>query len=1127
MKKNLLFLSILITQVLQSQTVLSEQNGIITVLNSDAEITFNGVGEGMVIPEIIDGNSLLKAGTPDVPKKTAALIVDDFRQMEVHVTYSEYTEYQDIHVAPSKGNLLRNIDPSQIAFEFGGVYNQDAFFPGNLVSLGEAYVQRQYRGQSLYFYPVQYNPVTKVLRHYTAIEVVVVPIDTPGANPLPATVPNRTNAVMDELYKSRFINYNEHSARYDVVGELGNMLVITDAEYQEEIAPWVTWKKEKGISTEVVDVSTIGGISGISAFIEDYYNENGVTYVVLVGDEDQIPTLLVNNSGGQGYCDACYSYVSGNDSYGEFFLGRLLVHTDDELVVFIDKILEYEKNPYIATDWFSIGVGIGSNEGAGIGDDGEEDWQHANETKEDLLSFTYTSVWELYESTHTTSSPTGGETADEAGNPSSSDLSDIINNGCSLINYTGHGNHSIISTTGFTNASINGLTNYNKYPYFIIVGCCVGDFDDDSGSGDTFGEAWIKADNTNGPTGGIGGAFSSVFQSWAPPMEGQDEMNHVIADMVSFETRHTLGSIHNHGCASMNDVYGVAGDDMTDTWHLFADPSIQLRTAFPSQLVVDHFETAFLGVSELDVLCDTEDAMIALTIDGEIIGTAIVIGGMATVTFDPIVSPSNILVTATSFNTIPYQGYVTLIVADGPYVIDDLVVIDDTNGNVNELADHGESILLDISLENVGIETAFGVLATLSSNDPWVTITDDFHFYGDILAASDLMAEGAYAFDVIDGVQDQHIAQFALNIVDSNENTWVMSFNVVLNAPVLSCGEFTIADESGNGMLEEGEIATFSFEVMNTGHASTTIGLDALFAESSPFAAAANTSFFTQPIAANESIVVTFDITLVNEVPDGALFEFDFSAGTAFYSAACSFEEVMNIIMEDWESGDINSFPWSLEGDTDWFSTDLNPYDGDLCMQSGVIGDGDQTILKLTLDFIDAGDVNFAFKTSSEAGWDELQFKIDGSTLGAWSGETAWTEVTFPISVGTHTLRWTYDKDDFCCVEGQDAVWVDNISFPSFNPISVTKIQGESFDLSIYPNPSSDILNLAIVLDKPETVSYEIIDAMGRVIISQQFGLVVSNGETRAINISDLSSGMYVMKTHAGDRVVVKEFVKL
>ena len=47
--------------------------------------------------------------------------------------------------------------------------------------------------------------------------------------------------------------------------------------------------------------------------------------------------------------------------------------------------------------------------------------------------------------------------------------------------------------------------------------------------------------------------------------------------------------------------------------------------------------------------------------------------------------------------------------------------------------------------------------------------------------------------------------------------------------------------------------------------------------------------------------------------------------------------------------------------------------------------------------------------------------------MAAISGEIDWQRITFPISFGEHTLRWTYSKDS-SLVDGDDAGWLDGIS---------------------------------------------------------------------------------------------------
>jgi hypothetical protein len=1069
-----------------------------------------------------DGAPLLRAGAPDLPRIAVPLIVDDTRNMEVSIIASEFVEYSDIDVAPSRGNLYRTTDPAALPLSYGAVYSANEFYPGTLAALDEPFIQGVVRGQTLHFYPLQYNPVTRVLRHYTHLEVVVKVTELPGANAL--TQGNqRVNALLNETYAGRYLNYDP--SRYDVVGELGNMLVITDGDYLDELAPWVQWKKEKGIATEVVDVADIGTtVSAINAFVENYYNDNGLTYLVLVGDEIQIPTLLVNNGGGQGYCDACYGYIAGTDSYAEIHVGRIIVHTETELPGVITKILEYEKTPYVATDWFSVAMGIGSNEGDGIGDDDEADWQHQNEIKEDLLSFTYSSVWEKYDGNHNASSPTGGETADNAGSPPASTLTDVIENGCSLINYTGHGSHTSILTGSYNNAQINALTNFHLYPYFIVVGCCTGDFDDDDASGDTFGEAWLKSMDGSNPAGGIGGAFSSVYQSWAPPMEGQDEMVHIISGLAGYETRHTLGSIHTNGCASMNDVYGNDGDEMTDTWHLFGDPTIQLRTAYPSNIDVDHLSQVFFGTSEIEIACNVESAMVCITREGEILGWGIASGGSVSIEIPTLIEPAELLVTATAFNTVPSQTYIEVVPADGPYVIDEDQVLDDSAGNNNGQADYGETVLLDVSLNNVGIETATGVTAVLSTADPNVTITDNIEFYGDVNPGDIPVADNAYAFEVADGVTDGHVVNFVLEISDDQLNTWTMDFNVILNAPELVCPVTIEVNDSagnGNGRIESGETVEISVTLSNQGHADALNTLGNL-STSSEYLTIPEPAQAMGMIDAAGSAVAVFTAIAAADIPDGTNASMVFEASAGLYNTACTFEKTLDVIIEDSETGVIDGFNWQFDGDQDWFVTTQTPYEGDYCMQSGDIGNNQVTTLKTTMTILEAGNIEFSYRTDSESGFDFLIFNINGNTLGQWSGESDWTEVSFPVNPGNVTFRWRYDKDDVVS-SGLDACWIDNIIFPPYEQaVTVVETETDADALAVFPNPADETATVSFTLAQASDVSMVLTGMRGEQVWAQPASHMAEGNQRVNLPLQQLAAGIYLLRvnTYRGDQVV-------
>jgi hypothetical protein len=1107
--------------------LIQESQGTISVRCSVGEYHVSNPG-GFTDVKIDKGTPILNEGAPAVQKLTSALIVDDSAEMEVIVTNADYEEFTSVFMLPSKGNLLRTVDPATVPYLEGDVYLQDAFYPGNLASLDEAYVQGQYRGQSLHFFPVQYNPVTHVMRVYSNIEVDVVPTETPGVNPLPSVVPSAINVTMNDVYSSRFLNYQENANRYDQVSELGNILVISDAEYFEELEPWVQWKKEMGFPTEVVDVAGMNSINAISNFIEDYYNSNGLTYVVFVGDEDQVPVELVNNSGGQGYCDPCYGYISGNDNYSEVFIGRFLVHSDDELVPFIDKMLEYEKNPDTSTDWFSVAMGIGSNEGDGIGDDNEADWQHQNNIKSELADYTYTEVWERYDGSHGANSPSGGVTADANGSPAASSLTTVINSGCSLINYTGHGAHSLIVTGSYSNTNIYALNNHGKYPYFIIVGCCTGDYDDDDASGDTFGEAWIKSQNTANPTGGIGGAFSSVYQSWAPPMEGQDAMNKIIAETAGINTRHTLGSIHYHGCASMNDAYGNAGDEMTDTWILMADPTMQLRTAMPTQLTATHPTSIFLGASQITISCTTEDAMVGLTFNGELLATGYIQGGQVILTFDAIAAIGELLVTVTNFNTIPYQNTIEVVPADGPFIQGEITGLNDVEGNNNGQADYNETISLNASAENVGIETASQVVGVVTCLNDAIIIDNGTYNYGDLAAGSTVDGLNAFTFHVDGAIEDMTTVMFLVTYTDAEGNIWSNEFPVVIHAPNFVCAELLSVNDSegnNNGRLESGETASIIVAVTNNGHAATAVDVNAILNENSTYVTVSNSSLNLGPIQAGETVNAVFEITIAANTPEAEEVNFDFVSSSDFYGSNCSYPKFVNLLIEDWETGDDTSFDWAYAGDADWFVTDQVVFEGDYSMESGNIGGNEITTLQVEVLVGQTDEVSFNFKTSTEASYDFLKFRIDNVEQSSWSGEINWTEVSYPISAGTHTLYWIYEKDQIVS-DGSDACWVDDIILPSAVVISVSETKSQKSEMTLYPNPASDVVRISLSESINDVVAFTVVNALGEIIATSNTKDIVAGNRSILLNTSTWASGIYMVTVNTDKGNFTERLVK-
>ncbi|MDP3441247.1 MAG: C25 family peptidase propeptide domain-containing protein, partial [Ignavibacteria bacterium] len=247
--------------------------------------------------------SLSEVGAPDVPKYAVSSIIGDQADMDVRVITSKYVDYQNIEIAPSKGDFSRNIDPATVPFTYGSIYNNDAFYPSINAELQEPYILRNYRGQAVTIMPFVYNPITKTLRVFYDLTIELFKTGTGGANQLTRnTNTNKADYEFKHLYSRQFINFQEATNRYPIVEEQGNLLIISHGPYMEAMQPFVEWKKTIGRPTQIVDVATIGTTSlAIRDYVLNYYNTNGLTHLIIVGDHQHVPSY--NNTASGGYSD--------------------------------------------------------------------------------------------------------------------------------------------------------------------------------------------------------------------------------------------------------------------------------------------------------------------------------------------------------------------------------------------------------------------------------------------------------------------------------------------------------------------------------------------------------------------------------------------------------------------------------------------------------------------------------------------------------------------------------------------------------------------------------------------------------------------------------------------------------
>lgn len=812
------------------------------------------------------GASMLKKGAPDLPVFSTSLIIPDQSSMKVEVISAEYMEIENVLVAPSKGNFTRDIDPSTVAYEYGKYYDRDGDFPGKLAKLNAPYIVRDYRGQALRIQPFQYNPVTKVLRVYYSVELSVIENGISDYNTIDRTEPVvEIQRPFNTVYERHFLNYNT-SSRYDPVAEEGKMIIISYGDFIDEIQPLADWKIKKGTPCNIVDVDEIGGASDIKQFIQTAYDFGGVTFVLLVGDAGQVPSSTIQGSDS----DNDYSYTSGNDHYPDLFVGRFSAETEDHVITMVTRTLEYETNPITSdTAWYTKAIGIASNEGPG--DDNEDDYEHIRNISDNkLIPFTYNYAYEFFDGSQ------GGE--DAPGNPNAAMVGVAVDSGASIINYTGHGSSNAWVSSGFGKNNVNNLTNTGKWPFIFSVACVNGDFVNNT----CFAEAWTRASDNGEPTGAIATLMSTVNQSWNPPMCGQDEMNDILTEAYESNIKRTFGGISMNGCMEMNDSYGSSGDSETDYWTIFGDPSVFVRTAAPADMTVSHPASLSMGESSLTVTCDAEGGLVALTLDGDIIATATVVGGSALLEFDALDIPGTADIVVTAFNYIPYISTMEIIPSVTAFITYIDHSVNDIEGNNDSMLDYTEDIFLTVDLSNIGEEDATQVYADLSTTSPYVEFSVNGAEYGTILTGDTVSVLDAFNFTVTEDVPDGELIEFLVSAEDlAGRSVWESSFSIEAHAPVLSYVSFLIDDSNGdeNGKLDPGETVDMIIDLANLGSSEAYNVIGQLSIESEYI-----TVYENQQIAGDlqalQNTQLTFQVSADGDTPEGynAVFAFDMIA---------------------------------------------------------------------------------------------------------------------------------------------------------------------------------------------------------------------------------------------------------
>ena len=622
-------------------------------------ITPRGEAKLVTMPKAL---STAKAGEPDLPMTGIPVLIGDQARMGIRVLDAQYMDFEGIEVAPSKGDFSRQIDPATVPYTYGECYSQDAFFPASNVGLYEPYIVRDFRGQNMVLYPYAYNPVTRTLRVYYDMTVEMYKLDDNGANAFETRRSNTVKMSQDfkSLYQRHFINYEAAMNRYTPLDEEGDLLIICYDNFISSMTDFVNWKKTRGINTTIVGTSTAGSsYSAIKTYIQNQYNaNNNISHVLLVGDVAQIPGYSYSGGGSSygGKGDNAYGQIVGSDIYNDVIIGRFSASSASRVTTQCNRAITYERDLTTSASWLQKGEGISRKEN-GSGHNNEDDYQHINNIRTDLLNYGYTTVYQRY--------------ANLSGyDASASTISSDINSGVGIINYANHGQETAwgANSSGYVyyaNSHVNALTNENKLPFIFSVACLVGKYDHSS---DCFAEAWMNATNNNNPTGAIGTLMSYISQPWIPPMWAQDECIDILVGNSSTSTsqKYTYGGICINGLMGIFDHYSTSEQSAVGTyqaWIVYGDPTLMVRTKTPQSMTVTHSGSLPLGNTSYNVTVSNGNGAVATITDANhnILGKATVSNGSATINISgSLTANQQLTLCVFGYNKVTYLGTITV-----------------------------------------------------------------------------------------------------------------------------------------------------------------------------------------------------------------------------------------------------------------------------------------------------------------------------------------------------------------------------------------------------------------------------------------------------------------------------------
>ncbi len=1005
-------------------------------------------------------------GDPELPVMSRLIEVPANATPEVRVVSYTLKEYKlnDLgiidRIFPLQAPMSKSLG-TPIAFAYNAAtYTTNEFLGGELAKVEISGYMRGVRLANLVLSPVQYNPVTNVIRVY---DNLVVDVRFAGAD---ITMTEEIRAKYDSPYfrsiYNRVLNYRPMEVDRDTMMKHPvKYVIVSPPMFQAALQPFVQWKTKKGFT--VVEAYTNDPAVGttfnsIKAYLEEMYTSATVSdpapsFVLFVGDVAQIPAYNCS-----GHVSDLYYCEYNGDFLPEVYYGRFSATNLAQLQPQIDKTLEYEQylmpDPSYLNECVMV-AGADASYGPVWGN-GQINYgtTYYFNPEHNLLSHTYLQP-------------------EPGGANYSQNIQADISNGVCYANYTAHGSVSGWADPSFDISDIAGMTNAHKYSLMVGNCCQTSTYNQNS-----FAEELLRAVD-KGSLGYIGASNNSYWDEdyyWGVGV-GQIVVNPTYEDhgLGAYDrTFHDRGEPYSDWYCSMDQMVFAGNLAVQESnsgmkqyyWEIYClmgDPSLMIYFSEPPALTVNYTPLLPLGSPVFTVQTEPY-AYVAISKDNILHGAVEAdSNGLANLAITPFTEPGYAHVVVTKQNRQPYIDSLMVASPEGPYLVLDSYLVRDTDGNNNQMAEFGEPLTVDLGLENFGNEDAVNAVSTLTTNDPYVSITSGAYTWPLIQSNGSASAENVFAIQTNNYVPDQHTGNFIITTV-ADTQSFVSYFSIKFYAPELMAGTFMVNEAiggNGNGIMDAGETIYVTIPTSNIGHCTSSGIITELFTFGN-FITINTPAQTLSPLAPGASSESTFSFTISPDAPLGYEFSLYFTANAGPYNAISNLFPTVGPQVEDYETNNFTKYSWRMSGNQGWRISNTTKYEGNYGSMSGNIGNSQRTEMYLDVVVISSDTLSFWRKVSSEDGYDYLKFYQDGVELGRWSGNKEWEKVSYMISAGTHRFSWAYETDE-STLSGQNAGWVDYIEFPPFseNPAGPLAVNILALPGTVCPGSSTQLYAFA------------------------------------------------------------------